>query len=344
MYKRVQHPELYILHIGRFKIGIIYGPGYTTPSRLRVGEGTVLVDVGCIKIIWPPVSRIKSNIKCALHRLQSSCTLVRKNILRLNNPYILKVTGVLAHVSWQTIAGVHQRRFYGVPIHTAPVIAILEIIFQRSLREKGLAQPVNGAKWRGRKRPGYRREFEIIAAARTFKVINIHCSLGVQRIYLLRMAGQQRRYFQVTVQEGWRGSGVYRQLVQRTGKSRHFCLVVSIHTDHSILDRVFAIRYLLRERALIQAHDGTTQCKVLIHIVIETGGHEILLLKTERGIILILYVDGYTRVKDTRIDDLQFAQAIVHSIVLVLHQLGTARRHTYRPRRDIEAPQKYVGG
>ena len=267
---------------------------------------------------------------------------VGKYILCLHHPYVLHIGGIPAHISRQAIAGVYKRWLYGIPVHTCPVVAILQIIFQRRLGEKCLPQVIYRAIGCRSKRPRNGRKLKIIGAAGPFKVIDVYSAFGVQGIYLLGMAGQQRCYFQVTVQKRGRCGGIYRQLIQRTGQCRHLGLVVGIHTQHSVLDRVFAIRHLLREGPLIQPHHGTAQRQVFVHIIIKAGSHEVLLLKTKGGIVLVLDIDRHTRVEYTSVDDLQFAQAIVHGIVLVLHQLGATGRYCYRTRWYIEATQKYI--
>ena len=151
------------------------------------------------------------------------------------------------------------------------------------------------------------------------------------------MAGQQCCYFQVTIQERGRSSRIDGQLIQCTGYRRLFRLIVRIQPYHCIFYRVITIRYLLGKRPLIQPHDGTTQCQLFVHIIVQSHRHKVLLLKTERGIVLILHIDRYTGIKYTRIDDLQLAQSVVYRIVLVLYKFGTTRRHSYRARRYIKA-------
>ncbi len=160
-------------------------------------------------------------------------------------------------------------------------------------------------------------------------------SIGVRSVDLLGVTRLQHRSFCIS-RDGRRGlGGIERKFIKQFGQSGHFTAVIQIHSIHRIANGIFSVELLDEERPLAQPNNGTSKRQFLAGEVIEAHAQEILLLKSEGLIVLVIDVDGYTRIDNGLIDDTQTSQIVIDLVIDILDQNLSASRDRHRSAGNV---------
>ncbi len=123
-----------------------------------------------------------------------------------------------------------------------------------------------------------------------------------------------------------------RQQVHQLGDERHLVLVVQVETPNGVARRLLAEVILLRQRLLIEVHEGAANVEVGGYLIVQVGAQQALGHHAER-IVLAAHADGGAAAEYALVDDTHGAHGVIYGVIDILNQRHAARRDCHRPLR-----------
>ena len=331
--ERVQQPEFYVLNVGRLEVCHVQLTHHSPETLLRIIELALGIEIR-VKVVRTTLVGIISHVQYrACRSLAHRCLTIRKYLFLIYLTHIVvgELVKVIAQVVWldgRILA--HHHRVDVVPRHQGAVFAIIDVVAERRFGEsRGL---------RDTRQHPVGRLADVYANLGGFEVIDV----GRVVLYAAHLAWYQVGELCRQVDRRFRRGTHSRQPRDEVGQELRFVLPRHVESPQGVGDRLVTHVDLGRERLLAEVHDCAAELEVLGEVVGEVEPHHRLALHRERRVVLAIDTDGSASIKYALVQDCHYAHRVIDSVVNILSQRHTARRHHDRPLRDIHRTETYL--